>query len=892
MVKADPKRDYYADLELPQTADTEEIRKQFRKLALKYHPDRNPGREDDFVSKFQAIQAAHEILGDPEQRAKYDNERRKHQAYYVPTYRRPPPPPRNAYSTTATNYPPTPQRATRPPPRTQYSSTASTAPNTAPNGASRFTNFPKPPPTAQRPNMRDDAEDRANFFNAWQRMNHKSKTPPNGEEAFTDGNKWANPPSASKPSMSRNSTTRGPRKAGFDPATPGDDEPAAHGGAYYNTSRYRTAPPEPPPPPSPPQAYNTVPPSPRPDPLRHFKAQMEGDPEVPFMEGRPRTRTPYSSASGERTTLAAGGLGRSASTRNTPSRPSSTENGELNSDSGRTRSRHRSASPNLRKPFVSQSPARDGASTARARPKMGGNATHPFAALYESSSDDSGKDYIRRRPKPATTPVQNRRPRSPQVEARANPPNSAPHPPMGQRSPNIFNVPTPEDSSKANFAGFKSRSAESINTKFSPNDWSGKFEGTPDYFAPAPPTGKTAKGRQSPTRGRPTSRPRATTQQSSQQSSQTFPPPPPGRPNFMAPPQSPRMPPPPQQSSQMPPPPQHSSQIPPVPSPQPLNVQTEAVPGPQPVKFPREEWQKTFRESNWVYPTKGPSPTRPASVSTKRTKGATARKPSATPKQASVSDAADEPSLSNGKFQASAESLSSESQDSSAMDIDTDLPPAPNGRAKGPASTREARTASSSPQKAEWKDDSQKQSDTAPSSATDPFGPGLESLFELKNVEPIKQSSNGGLRDLNNLSSTLPFESRTSASHPFKPSAPQNLNLPLVPKPPDEPSRLTKQTFARYMHAMQAYMVMWHGFNSTLVSHFAEREKWCACLDAKWLTSLGEPTNKPGFDSYLRSLQEDEKVRTHWNIACEKHRTAVEACARVREKGLRGLPEV
>ncbi|OCL00169.1 heat shock protein DnaJ, partial [Cenococcum geophilum 1.58] len=72
MVKSDPKRDYYADLEVPQNADTEDIRKQFRKLAFKYHPDRNPGREEDVVSKFQAIQAAHEILGDPELRAKYD----------------------------------------------------------------------------------------------------------------------------------------------------------------------------------------------------------------------------------------------------------------------------------------------------------------------------------------------------------------------------------------------------------------------------------------------------------------------------------------------------------------------------------------------------------------------------------------------------------------------------------------------------------------------------------------------------------------------------------------------------------------------------------------------------------------------------------------------------
>jgi curved DNA-binding protein CbpA len=99
MVKFDVRRNYYEDLELGPSAETEEIKKQFRKLglfachslrvqyialliicalhglALKYHPDRNPGRESEFFTKFQAIQVAHEILCDPRQRFKYDTER-------------------------------------------------------------------------------------------------------------------------------------------------------------------------------------------------------------------------------------------------------------------------------------------------------------------------------------------------------------------------------------------------------------------------------------------------------------------------------------------------------------------------------------------------------------------------------------------------------------------------------------------------------------------------------------------------------------------------------------------------------------------------------------------------------------------------------------------------
>ncbi|KAF4450130.1 hypothetical protein FALBO_16540 [Fusarium albosuccineum] len=68
-------RDYYADLDLPPSADAAEIRKQYRKLALKYHPDRNPGREQEVNTQFQVIQSAHEVLSDPNQKAKYDASR-------------------------------------------------------------------------------------------------------------------------------------------------------------------------------------------------------------------------------------------------------------------------------------------------------------------------------------------------------------------------------------------------------------------------------------------------------------------------------------------------------------------------------------------------------------------------------------------------------------------------------------------------------------------------------------------------------------------------------------------------------------------------------------------------------------------------------------------------
>jgi curved DNA-binding protein len=64
-------KDYYKVLGVPQTASTEEINSAYRKLALKYHPDKNKG-DKDAVNKFTDINDAHEVLGDPEKRKKYD----------------------------------------------------------------------------------------------------------------------------------------------------------------------------------------------------------------------------------------------------------------------------------------------------------------------------------------------------------------------------------------------------------------------------------------------------------------------------------------------------------------------------------------------------------------------------------------------------------------------------------------------------------------------------------------------------------------------------------------------------------------------------------------------------------------------------------------------------
>lgn len=63
--------DFYSVLEVPRTSSDEEIKQAYRKLAMKYHPDRNNGAKDA-EERFKAITEAYDVLRDPQKRAAYD----------------------------------------------------------------------------------------------------------------------------------------------------------------------------------------------------------------------------------------------------------------------------------------------------------------------------------------------------------------------------------------------------------------------------------------------------------------------------------------------------------------------------------------------------------------------------------------------------------------------------------------------------------------------------------------------------------------------------------------------------------------------------------------------------------------------------------------------------
>lgn len=63
---------YYEILELPRNSSDADIKKAYRRLAMKWHPDKNPDIAEEAAKKFQEIGEAYDVLSDMEKRAIYD----------------------------------------------------------------------------------------------------------------------------------------------------------------------------------------------------------------------------------------------------------------------------------------------------------------------------------------------------------------------------------------------------------------------------------------------------------------------------------------------------------------------------------------------------------------------------------------------------------------------------------------------------------------------------------------------------------------------------------------------------------------------------------------------------------------------------------------------------
>src|SRR5436305_14275422 len=67
-------KDYYKVMGVPKNASAAEIKKAYRKLAQRYHPDANPGNKEA-EERFKEVSSAYDVLGDEEKRKQYDQVR-------------------------------------------------------------------------------------------------------------------------------------------------------------------------------------------------------------------------------------------------------------------------------------------------------------------------------------------------------------------------------------------------------------------------------------------------------------------------------------------------------------------------------------------------------------------------------------------------------------------------------------------------------------------------------------------------------------------------------------------------------------------------------------------------------------------------------------------------
>lgn len=397
----------------------------------------------------------------------------------------------------------------------------------------------------------------------------------------------------------------------------------------------------------------------------------------------------------------------------------------------------------------------------------------------------------------------------------------------------------------------KSRSFDNINTKFSPDGWNGSFTSTatPDYFAAA------AGRRTSPGRRAPSSRGQgraATADVPPRSESNT--------PGDMAPPPRPE---------------------------QPAAMYTS----PSDVKFNEEQWKDTFKDPSWTMPPIGSNggassmtPSRKSSKLHSKTSadGMTGSGSRERP-HIVVDDDTVEVQDSNGKPEAGVPV-----DEGDAMDIDT--PPPTHQPEQTTSSAKEPRLYSVP--KSSWREKAEQQQSGGARKVSGHRKQNTEpqlktNLDDLSHVEPIAQSADG-LKNLADLSSTLPFQSSAIPSRSTQVPEPQKLQTPPIPRVPAPPIRLTKASWHTYALSFATYLEAYHAFNKTMLAHFDAREKQAQARlfgGSHWLEAIGGDTSSSmGFASYWKGVQEDEKVRETWNIGCEKHLEAVQQFDELRER--------
>ncbi|KAI1105843.1 hypothetical protein F4804DRAFT_340899 [Jackrogersella minutella] len=914
MPKWDKTRDYYADLELPSSATTEDVKKQFKKLALKYHPDRNPGKEAEVNPKFQTIQSAHEILIDEKLRRQYDDAHRVHLSRYPKSsgVRG------NPWQDAGKQWQPPPPR---PPNRPPF--------NNSHSGAQRYTSFASSVPRTPKATTGDDPQSRKSYADAWEKMRSNStrRAPPTTPgraptSAARDSNGSTSesvpPKSAYQQQKAQASFGNSARRAGFTPHSPADEPPVTNKN-YFTTRTHSTL-------------FNDVDQDPTPATARTPTASTTTDQFAQF-KGKvwdERHSTPYHTPGGEKTSLFDDGLGigRTASTRS-PKRPempgtfpqhrprSSSTPKTSSNDAGSVDSTKLHKGANVTNP---QTPNGNGIPqprpTDRYRPDPGqpafgsrpttplngnrrGGSTQatngpsvyaypfyhfstPSLPLYQPAEGETGKAGKKRRtghlsrlahPSLFYFEEMQKEDIACLVRNRAVPKHTATSGCFKQGNEHLIAKRTKlgtdcECLSSLNFSArsdgpskgagaerLAQPSTDSINTKFVetelPEAW--KFSAG----------NASADDPQTPTKARPQSQPRSRSRRQVPKS---------------------------------------------------RSAETDRMPSMQEGSgnatvngFSAGEWSDKIGPQHFE-----PQPSRSASSSP--TRRPTSRKAKPVKMTAGTAGLVDEEESEGSQEARPASSGPSQPNMDTATAMDIDTPPPEkvdatpkvfqtNGARKIPVEPHReewragdvngARTTSTSPVdgnpfKAPSAQNAAPQSTFIPPFAAQHGGSEDSEEFrttfsDFKNVEPFVNPVPTGLKDFSDLKSTLPFQSRPSEQIPIEKEHPvKNLTLEF-PHPPVAPRlpptvvtagiRPNQIQFRKYAQDFYQYMDKWETFNAKITAHFTTRQEHIRMRREKQgVAWLDTPS---GALDYFLELEQDRLVRQQWDAALADHQAKI-----------------
>lgn len=397
---------------------------------------------------------------------------------------------------------------------------------------------------------------------------------------------------------------------------------------------------------------------------------------------------------------------------------------------------------------------------------------------------------------------------------------------------NSFRIPDYVKDSFPRTASLRSQSSENINTKFSPDNWHGKF------FEPPPPSRSKTPHDLSPTK------PNISQQQQEQG---------------------------PQQSVNGEPMQRDSSKT---------STSTFPPPPPPPFargKFQHEQWAPHLNNLKFDVPQsqQGRSPSRTSTRKRPRT-----RPPRASNTQASVGDAEDDPTASS----ATGESLESSkaNSDADAMDIDEPTPPSAkigpqhttSGYAQPDVSNNTPRQGPMLPPRS-----------PAVPPRTDGHGQPEQrashlNLEDLKNIYPFAPS-NEGLGNMGEIGTTLPQPSHASPTKQSTEFSVQKIKFPNPPLCPSNPLNLTQHSWDHYCLNLRRYLNEWTKFTDQMAEILKSITQ--ESLKCDWLDPEGK-----GYDKHMNMLGEHQRARVHLEVACENNEQCMKSLGDAMDAKVRG----